>query len=170
LAVSSQHRWSYHALAVADVANILGGAVTLLGATRGRRSGQASGGASPWLLVFVTHHPELLLLDCSKFLILFVSVILFKDVTGARFGLAEHTPSSSVAVPSASGTGVVWASASSVHCGHLAGSWALSQATLAVEGTVRLLDRLKGHISLRRCDHIHFYNVKALVGDTLLEP
>jgi hypothetical protein len=41
---------------------------------------------------------------------------------------------------------------------------------LAVEGTVRLLDRLKGRISLRRCDHIHFHNVEALVGDTLLEP
>jgi hypothetical protein len=52
----------------------------------------------------------------------------------------------------------------------LAGSWAVSQATLAVEGTVRLLDRLKGRISLRRCDHIHLHNVKALVGDTLLEP
>jgi hypothetical protein len=110
------------------------------------------------------------LLDCCKFLILVISVILVNDVTGVEFRLGEHPPSSSVIVPSAAGTVAVGASDSSAHCGHLAGSWTISQATLAVEGTLRLLDRLKGRISLRGCNHIHFYDAEALVDDTLLQP
>ncbi len=46
----------------------------------------------------------------------------------------------------------------------------ISLALLAVEGTVRLLDRLKGRISLRRSDHIHLHDFETPVGDALLEP
>ncbi len=103
-------------------------------------------------------------------LILVVRVFLVNNVTGVEFCLGEHSSSTSITDPSASGAGDVGASGSSAHCGHLAGPWAISQASLAVEGTVRLLDRLKGRISLGRCNHIHLHNVKTPIGDTLLEP
>jgi hypothetical protein len=134
------------------------------------RADDRRGGASPWLLVFVTHHPELLLLDCGKSLVLVIRVFLVNNVTGVELGLGEHSSSSSVTVPSAAGAGGARASGCATYRGHLACSRAISQATLAVEGTVRLLDRLKGRISFRRCDHIHLHNVKVPIGDTLLEP
>ena len=168
-----------NALTVADVTRVMG-VVTLLGTTggggRGKGArGRSTGGASPGLLVLVTHNPELLLLDCSQLPVLFIRVLLVNDVTGVEFSLREHTSSSSVGVPVATGAGVIWASTGDSHQGatyrgYLAGAWGVSQAPLAVKAAVSLLNRLKGRVSLRGSNHIHLHDVKALVSDTLLEP
>jgi hypothetical protein len=68
------------ALTVADVSHVMG-AVTLLGTTGGRgrgngACGRSMSGASTGLLVFVTHHPELLFLDSGQLPVLFIKVLL----------------------------------------------------------------------------------------------